>query len=313
MKYRRLGRTGIQVSEIGLGGNTFGNPCDASTTKAIVHRALDLGINFIDTADIYANGASEEYLGRAIAQRRQEVIIATKTGWPDSATDSVGRLTRQRIIARLEASLRRLGTDHVDVYYFHHPDPSTPIEESLRAIEDMVRAGKVRYLGFSNYVASRAAEIVAVCRSEGYSMPVVSQSPYNLLNRTIEAKLVPTCALLGISVVAYEPLAGGFLTGKYRSGKDPDPAEMRFGRNPTRWDLAQSKRYLTHDGFEKVEHYRAFASARGHSMAELALSWLLAHPIVCSVIPAATSAGQVEANTRAAEWMLSRRDLYELV
>ncbi len=294
----------MQVSEIGLGGNTFGNPVDAAGTKAIVDTALGLGVNFIDTAESYSKGISEQQLGTALAGRRHDVVLATKTGAPGG--EAGGRLTRTRLVARLEASLRRLGTDYVDLYYFHFPDPLTPIEESLRAIDDLVRAGKVRYPTVSNYQAWEVAEMIGICERRGYEPPAASQVPLSLLDRAAEKEMVPACAHLGLSIVPYSPLAGGFLTGKYvRGGAVPE------GTRLARVERARVGR-LTDANFDVLERYSAFASARGHTVGELAVSWLLAKAVVCSVIAGATRPEQVEANVRAGEWVLTPDEVREL-
>ncbi len=306
MEYRRLGASGVLVSAIGLGGNTFGRYCDAEQTAAIVHRALDLGINFIDTADLYSSGVSEEYIGRAIAGRRDEVVLATKTGFPLSDAPNGRGLSRRRIMMNLEASLRRLQVDYVDLYYLHLPDPLTPIEESLRALDDLVRAGKVRYAAISNYVGWQIAEIVGICERRGYAPPVVSQSLYNVLERGIEAEVIPACQHFGLGIVPYSPLASGFLTGKYRRGEPVPPGVRGYG-NPE-WQ----QRRLTERNFRALETLEGFAQERGRSVSDLAIAWLLVHPIVCSVIAGATRPEQVEANARAGEWHLSDEDLAEI-
>jgi len=306
MEYRRLGSSGLFVSAIGLGGNTFGRFCDADQTARIVHQALDLGVNFIDTADLYSNGVSEEYIGRAIADRRDKVILATKTGFPLGDGPNDTGLSRRRIVASLEASLRRLGTDYVDVYYLHLPDPNTPIEESLRTLDDLVRAGKIRYAACSNYAGWQIADMVGICERRGYVKPVVSQSLYNILDRGIEAEVIPACTHYGMSVVPYSPLAGGFLTGKYRRG-EPVPAGTRGAASET-W---QQQR-LTERNFNALEALEGFAKEHGHTVAELAMAWLLAQPVVCSIIPGATSPEQVKANVAAGEWKLNADDLAEI-
>ncbi len=304
MRYRSLGRTGVQVSEIGLGGNTFGAAVDASGTAAIVAKALDLGINFIDSAESYSNGKSEELLGKALASRRHEVILATKTGAPN--VGPAGRLTRRSLIERLEASLHRIGTDYIDLYYFHMPDPSTPREESLRAADDLIRSGKVRYLGCSNYAAWEVADLVGISERKGYSAPVASQMAYNLIDRAIESEMLPACAHFGLSLVPYSPLAAGFLTGKYRRDGEP-PAGSRFAKN----ERVRAMR-LTEANFAKLDRYTAFATQRGRAVGDLAIAWLLASPTVCSVIAGATSPAQLEEHVRAADWSLGPDDLSEL-
>lgn len=306
MEYRRLGTSGLLVSAVGLGGNTFGRFCDAAQTAAIVHRALDLGINHIDTADLYSLGLSEEYIGKAIAGRRDEVILATKTGFPLSDGPNGQGLSRRRIIANLEASLRRLGTDYVDIFYLHRPDALTPIEESLRALDDLVRAGKVRYAACSNYSGWQIADMVHICDRRGYAAPVVSQSLYNLLQRGIEDEVIPACTHYGMSVVPFSPLAGGFLTGKYRPGQAVP--EGTRGAASEAW---QQER-LTEKNFAALATLEEFAHERGRTIGELAIAWLIAQPVVCSVIAGATKPEQVEANVKAAEWQLTGDDLIEI-
>ncbi|HZP94763.1 MAG TPA: aldo/keto reductase [Candidatus Limnocylindria bacterium] len=294
MQYRPLGRTGVQVSALGLGTNQFGRVVDEAGARSIIDRAQELGVNFIDTAEMYGAGASEQLLGKALAGRRHEFVLATKTG----AGSDPGRLTRKRIAQRLDETLRRLATDFVDIYYLHFPDPATPLEESLRALEDATRAGKVRYAGISNHAAWRVAEAIGIAQRHGWSQVVVSQMEYSLLERAVEQDMVPACEHFGLSLVPYSPLAGGFLTGKYERGVPP-AANTRFGRAP------QRARLLTEENFAKLDGWRSFARERGHEVGELAVAWLLAHPVVCSVIAGATSAEQVAANAKAAEWTLT--------
>lgn len=305
MKYRTLGRTGVQVSVAGIGGNQFGTVVDARGTAAILDRALELGVNFVDTAESYGGGTSEEAIGKAIARRRGDFVIATKTGAP-APNEAGGRLTRKRIIERLEASLTRLATDYVDVYYFHHPDPLTPLDESLRTVEDAVRAGKVRYCAVSNHPAWQVAEAAGISERRGLGGLVASQVRYNLLDRSAELEMLPACAHLGISIVPYSPLAGGFLTGKYRRN-----TAIPEGTRLHRVDRMRAM-LLTEANYDALERFEVFASARGHSVGELAVSWLLAHPEVCSVIGGVTSVTQVEANARATEWELSADEVTEL-
>lgn len=283
------------MSALGLGGNQFGTTCDAAQTAGIVHRALDLGVNFIDTAEMYGPYRSEEALGKALAGRWNDVVLATKTG----AGNAPGKLSRKRVFEALEGSLKRLATDHVDLYYIHFPDATTPLEETLRAYEDLVRAGKIRYVGISNHTAWQVAEAVGIARRHDWSPVVASQVRYNLMDRSPEAEMVHALEHLGVSLVPYSPLASGFLTAKYEAGKPPAP-NTRFARRPQ-----AGASYLTSESFEKVGRYRAFAEERGHTPGELAIAWLLAHPIVCSVIAGAVSPEQVEANAKAVEWDLA--------
>jgi aryl-alcohol dehydrogenase-like predicted oxidoreductase len=304
---RRLGKSGVRVSAVGLGGNNFGRFCDEAATAAIIHHALELGVNFIDTAEIYSNGVSEQFIGKALKGRRHDVVLATKTGARDEpGSEAGGRLSRKRIVARLEASLKRLGTDYVDVYYLHFPDPQTPIEESLRAMDDMVRDGKVLYPACSNYSAWEVAEIMGICDKRGFAAPVVSQDPYSLLDRSVEQEMVPACLHFGLSIVPYSPLAGGFLTGKYRRGKAVPEGTRGHASEP--WQ----QNWLTDRHFDLLDKLEAFASARDRSVGALAVAWLLAQPVVCSVIAGATSAAQVESNVEAAGWILSDQELREL-
>ncbi len=302
MQYRPLGRTGLHVSALGLGGNQFGTTCDAAQVKRIVDRALDLGVSFIDTAEMYGPYASEETLGQALKGRWNEVVLCTKTG----AGDAPGKLSRKKVVEALEGSLRRLGTDHVDLYYIHFPDPTTPLEETLRAYEDLVRAGKVRYVGISNHTAWQVAEAVGIARRHDWSPVVASQMQYSLIERAVESEMIPACEHLGLSLVPYSPLGSGVLTGKYAKDAPPPPG-TRLGRNPR-----FAARRLTPENLEKVERYRAFAEERGHTPAELAVAWLLAHPIVCSVIAGAVSPEQVEANAKAVEWGLTLDEVSDL-
>ncbi len=307
MRQRRLGKSGVRVSDVGLGGNNFGRFCDEATTAAIVNHALELGVNFIDTAEIYSNGVSEQFIGKALKGRRHDVVLATKTGARDEpGSEAGGRLSRKRIVARLEASLKRLDTDYVDVYYLHFPDPQTSIEESLRAMDDMVRDGKVLYPACSNYSAWEMAEMVGICDRRGFAAPVVSQDPYSLLDRRVEREVVPACLHFGLSIVPYSPLAGGFLTGKYR--RDSAAPQGTRGHASEAWQ----RNWLTNHHFDLLDRLEAFASARDRSVGALAVAWLLAQPVVCSVIAGATSVAQVDSNVEASDWLLSDEELKEL-
>jgi aryl-alcohol dehydrogenase-like predicted oxidoreductase len=296
----------VQVSEIGLGGNMFGGKCDIDATFAIIGRALELGVNFIDTAEGYTGGKSEELIGKVLAGRRHDVVLATKTGYRTvPQLPKGGRLTRRRIIESVESSLRRLATDYVDVYYFHYPDPLTPLEESLRAMDDLVTAGKIRYPACSNYAAWELVEMVDICERRGYALPATSQMPYNLLERSIEKEMVPACHYLGISIIPYSPLAGGFLTGKYRPDAPP-PKGSRFDGTD------RFRHMLSEENFAALDRCESFATSRGRTVADLAIGWLLAQPVVCSVIAGATTPEQVEQHVQAAEWSLSAQDMREL-
>src|SRR6266702_4163201 len=216
MEMRRMGLAGDIVSAVGLGTNQFGGRVDETGVAAIIDKALDLGVNFLDTAESYADGRSEELIGKTLKGKRHQFVVATKTGW---ASEPVGRLSRRQMLGKLESSLKRLQMDHVDLYYLHFPDPGTPLDESLRALDDMVRSGKVRYPAISNHPAWQVAEAAGICSIHDYAKPVVVQDQYILVSRMPDTELVPACWHLGLSLVPYSPLAGGFLTGKYRRDK----------------------------------------------------------------------------------------------
>lgn len=302
MQYRPLGRTGVPVSVLGLGTNQIGRVVDEAGARAMLDRALELGVNFIDTAESYGgNGASETLLGKALAGRRHEFVVATKTG----AGSDPGRLTRSRILRRLDESLARLATDFIDLYYLHFPDAATPLEESLRALEDATRAGKIRYAAVSNHPAWRVAEAVGIAQRHGWAPVAASQMEYSLVERAVERETIPACEHLGVSLVPYFPLAGGFLTGKYERGVAPAP-DTRFGR------ARQRPRYLSDENFERLERWKTFAAERGHTVTDLAFAWLLSHRIVCSVIAGATSPDQIAANARSVEWTMTPAEVSEL-
>lgn len=305
MEYRKLGFSGLKVSVIGLGGNTFGRAADEQQTAAIIHRALDLGVNFIDTADIYARGLSEEFVGKAVRERRREALVATKVCGRMGDLPNDQGLSRAHIMDGVEASLRRLGTDYIDLYQVHFPDPDTPIEETLRALDDLVHQGKVRYIGCSNFAAWQICEALWVSDRHHLASFVSVQPQYNLLNRTIERELLPFCRRFGIGIIPYSPLAGGLLTGKYRLGEPPPPGTRAYN-NPN------MQRQLTEQNLRIVERLSAFAQARGHTVGELALAWLAAHPEVSTIIAGATSPEQVEQNVKAADWKLTADELKEI-
>jgi len=307
LEQRNLGRSGLIVSAVGLGCNNFGGRMDMTATRAVVHKALDLGVTFFDTSDTYGNrGASEEYLGRALAGRRHDIVLVSKFGRP---MDSEGRLqgaSRRYIMQSVEASLRRLGTDHIDLYYQHIGDPRTPIEETLRALDDLVRQGKVRYIGCSWLPAWQVVEAQWTSRHFGLACFVSCQERYNILERELDDALMPVLQSYGLGLVPFAPLANGLLTGKY--GRDaPPPSGSRMAAMP---HIAE--RYLTGANWDKVERLEAFCAARGRSLLELAFSWLLHRPMVASVIAGATTPEQLSANVAAAGWSLSREDMDEI-
>ena len=301
MVFKPLGRSGLRVSVVGLGCNNFGQRCDQAQTRAVVAKALDLGVTLFDTADVYGGlGVSEEYLGKALENRRPDVIVATKFGMPMGEGLKRGG-SRRWVLQAAENSLRRLGTDWIDLYQIHFPDASTPIEETLRAMDDLVRSGKVRYVGCSNFAGWQVVEAAWTSRSASLAPFVSAQNFYNLLERGVEKELVPACNAYGLGVLPYFPLASGLLTGKYQRGQAA-PAG-------TRLSAARFAGTLNEKNFDRVEKLAAFAADAGHSLLELAIGWLASQPHVPSVIAGATSPEQVEANVRAAEWKLSAAEL----
>ncbi|HXK33970.1 MAG TPA: aldo/keto reductase [Dehalococcoidia bacterium] len=307
MDFRNLGNSGLQVSVVGLGCNNFGTRIDAGGTKAVVAKALDLGINFFDTADVYGGrGKSEEFLGEALKGKRHGVVIATKFASPMGEGPHMMGGSRRYIYAAVDASLRRLGTDYIDLYQMHAPDRRTPIEETMRALDDLVRAGKVRYIGCSNYDGWQVADAQWVARSQRLTPFVSAQNQYNLLERRIERELVPACEKFGLGVLPYYPLASGFLTGKYRPGEAPPEGTRLAGAGP------RAEAILNERNFGVLRRLEDFAQQRGHTMTDLAVGWLASKPYVSSVIAGATKPEQVEQNVTAAEWRLTPEELAEV-
>ena len=296
METKPLGRSGLRVSVVGLGCNNFGQRCDQAQTRAVVAKALDLGVTLFDTADVYGgSGVSEEYLGKALENRRADVIVATKFGMPMGEGWKRGG-SRRWILQACENSLRRLGTDWIDLYQIHFPDASTPIEETLRALDDLVRAGKVRYLGCSNFAGWQVVEAAWTARNANLTPFVSAQNHYSLLERGVEKELVPACNAYGLGILPYFPLASGMLTGKYRRN-EPAPEGTRLA-------VPRFKAALNDKSFDKVEKLTAFAADAGHSILDLAIGWLASLSHVSSVIAGATRPEQVEQNVRAGEWKL---------
>ena len=306
MEYRNLGNSGLQVSVVGLGCNQIGNRVDAATTAAIANKCLDFGITFFDTADAYSRGVSEEYLGAALKPHRRDVVIATKSAVPMGEGPYWSGASRRYLMDAVDACLRRLGTDYIDLYQIHRWDAKTPIEETLRACDDMVRSGKVRYIGNSNYTGWQVVEAAWTAKSEHLTPFVSAQNAYSLLNRDIEKELVPAANHYGVGIIPFSPLAGGFLTGKYRPD-EPAPEGARLsGNNP------QAGRILTEGNYASLLKLEKFAEDRGHTMTELAFSWLASQPHVASVIAVATRPEQIEENARSADWKLTTDDLREI-
>ena len=303
MEYRSLGCSGLKVSEISLGGNNFGWYADEPTSISVIHYSLDLGINYIDTADMYDRGTSETFIGKALKGRRSRVILATKFGHPmgDGPNEKGG--SRHYMIQAIENSLRRLDTDYIDLYQIHIPDPTTPIEETLRAFEDLIRSGKVRYIGCSNFAAWQLCEALWTAKVCNLSSFVTVQSRYNILEREIEKELVPCCQAYNIGIIPWGPLAGGFLTGKYDRGMKPE----FYGTQPKPPPIYNPIFLDNHwDQLVKLER---FASECGHKLADLAIAWLLAKPYVRTVIAGVRTKEQVSANVVATEWKLTVEEL----
>ncbi|MGB6088837.1 MAG: aldo/keto reductase [Candidatus Binataceae bacterium] len=304
MEYRRLGNSGLQVSIAGLGCNNFGMRIDAEQTHAVVGRALDEGITLFDTADIYGGrGKSEEMLGKALGSRRHEIIVASKFGMAmgDGPYQKGG--SRRYIMAAVEASLKRLGTDYIDLYQIQAPDPLTPQEETLAALDAIVRAGKVRYIGSSNFAGWQVAEAAWISRAQELAPYISAQNQYNLLDRRIERELIPACRHFGVGILPYFPLASGFLTGKYRRGQEPSK-DTRLGAMG-----ARAGQMLSDANFAVLDKLEQHARGAGHSMVELATSWLVAQPEVSSVISGATKPEQVSENIKACGWKMTPDDL----
>ncbi|MGH9086892.1 MAG: aldo/keto reductase [Acidimicrobiales bacterium] len=300
MEMHTLGRSGLQVSALGLGCNNFGGRLDERSSIEVVHACLAAGVTFFDTADIYGGGRSEEILGRALADHRDDVVVATKFSGEDGPYRAGA--SRKVVMAACERSLRRLGTDYIDLYYQHFPDRETPVTETLAALDDLVRAGKVRYLASSNFAGWHIAEAEHVARAHGWSRLVASQSEWNLLRRGVEAEVVPACTAYGIGVVPYFPLASGLLTGKYRRG-EAAPEGTRLGNS----ELFAS--WATTAVFDVVDRLGAIGRKYGRSLLELAVGWLAAQPSVPSVLVGATKPEQVAANAQAARVQLSAEEV----
>jgi voltage-dependent potassium channel beta subunit len=297
VQYRRLGRSGLKVSEVGLGGwLTHGRSLDACATEAVVKRAFDLGVNFFDTADVYNQGEAETALGKAIRSiRRQDVVIATKCHFPMSDSPNDRGNSRKHTLESIDGSLRRLGVDYVDLYQFHRFDPDTPMEESVRAMDDLIRQGKVLYWGVSLWPAEALVEAVAAARAMNCCPPVSNQPPYNLLQREIEESVLPTSERLGIGQVVFSPLAQGVLTGKYLPGQPP-PAGSRAADESSNSFMG---RYLNEENLNRVQRLRPVAQRAGLTLAQLALAWCLRQDNVSSVIVGATRTEQIEENVKA--------------
>ncbi|MEC8180741.1 MAG: aldo/keto reductase [Pseudomonadota bacterium] len=307
MDYRRLGHSGLWVSAVGIGCNNFGAKCDEAATRAVVHACLDAGITLFDTADMYGNrGGSETLLGRILGHHRKDIVLASKFGLPMGEGPYLNGAGRHYIMRAVEDSLRRLRTDHLDLYQVHRPDPATPIEETLRALDDLVRDGKVRYVGCSNFAGWQLAEAEWAARAGGTVRFISAQNEYSLVDRRIEGDLVPAANAYGVGILPYFPLANGLLTGKYqRNHAMPDGARMT--ERPTR-----AEEVLTDRNWTIAEKVADYAAARGHSLLEAAIGWLASQDHVPSVIAGATKAEQVAQNAAAADWRMTAEEIADI-
>jgi aryl-alcohol dehydrogenase-like predicted oxidoreductase len=306
MKIRNLGRSGPPVSLVGLGCNNFGWYIDLEASRAVVHKALDAGITLFDTADVYGgNGASETMLGQILGNRRKGLILATKFGMPMDEAGTKKGASRAYIMSAVEDSLARLKTDYIDLYQIHVPDPLTPLEETLRALDDLLRQGKVRYIGCSNHRAWQVVEAMWISRTLGLSGFVSCQDEYSLLVRGPEPELIPAMQAYGLGLLPYFPLASGLLSGKYRRDKTPENTRLAATKR-------LSARYMTERNWQMVESLKDFCIKRGHSLLELAFGWLAANPVVSSIIAGATRPEQVEQNVKSVGWDLSPAELAEI-
>lgn len=302
MEYRTLGRSGLQVSAIGLGTNQFGGKVDQAGVNEIIAGAIDLGINLIDTADVYQQGRSEEALGIALKGKWDKVVLATKGFFPTGDGPNDKGASRYHILDAVDASLRRLQRDHIDLYQVHRWDANTPIEETLRALDDLVRSGKVRYVGASNYMAWQLARANLLAEVRNWTPFVSIQNHYHMFERDLEREMIPFCNAHTVGILPFFPLAGGFLTGKYRQG-EAAPAGSRGESS------AYVQEYMTDANYAKLDMLMAWAQERDHTMTELAHAWLLAQPQVSSVISGATKLAHVQSNAKGAAWALTADEL----
>ena len=305
MQYRSLGRTGVPVSELCLGCMNFGGRTDRETSLTIINRAIEAGINFIDTANMYQSGASEESLGVALKGKWDKVVLATKGFWQVGDGPNDRGASRYHLMNAVEDSLRRLQTDHIDLYQMHRWDDETPLEETLRTLDDLVRAGKIRYIGASNYMSWQLARANLLSEINHWAPMVSVQNHYHMFERQAEDEMLPYCEAHGAGFIPFFPLAGGFLTGKYKRG-EAAPAGSRGESSP------YVQKYMTDENYDKVEALTTWANERDRSMAELAQAWLMAQPGVCSVISGVTRLDQLQNNAKAADWALTAEEVEEV-
>lgn len=308
MEYRTMGRSGLAVSLAGMGCNTLGWWVGETQGVKVVHGALDAGISLFDTADIYDDGVSETILGKALGKRRKDVVVVTKFGMKMAGTpDHVRRGSRDHIIRSCEASLKRLKTDWIDLYLHHAPDPVTPIEETLEALDRLIDEGKIRYAGCSNYAGWQIADAAWTAADRGLNPLIACQSEWNLFSRAVEDEVVPSARRFGLGVMPYFPLAMGLLSGKYSRGKRPAKSTRLGGDDP------RYAAMLSEANFDRVDRLEGFAAAQGHNLLELAVGWLASHDVVSTVICGATRPSQAKANARAATaWRLDADELAEV-
>jgi aryl-alcohol dehydrogenase-like predicted oxidoreductase len=306
MEYRQLGKSGLQVSAIGLGTNRFGSDTvPQEQVDNIIAAALDVGINFIDTADVYTDGESERTLGKSLNGRWNQVVLATKFFFPTGDGPNEKGNSRYHMFNAVEASLKRLNTDHIDVYYVHRWDVDTPIDETLRALDDLIWQGKVRYIGASNFASWQLAHANLLAEMRSWTAFVASQSHYHMLERGVEGEVLPYCQAHQVGFVPYFPLAGGFLTGKYQRAA-PIPAGSRGESSQ------YVQNYLTDGNFDVIEKLGSWCAAKDRRLFELAEAWLLAQPSVSSVISGATKVDHVLENAKAVDWQLSEQELEQV-
>lgn len=307
MKQRTIGATGIKVSALGLGCNNFGLRIDTEAARAVIYKALDLGITFWDTADVYGKkGGSETCLGQFLGPRRKDIFLASKFGGPMDEAGTLRGASRKYIMTAVEASLKRLKTDWIDLYQLHHFDMETPVEETMRALDDLVKQGKVRYLGLSTPTGWQFVDMQLTARHLGLTQLTCCESEYSLVVRKAERDLIPAMLKHGASLLPYYPLAGGFLTGKYKRGET-----LPAGGRITKGERYQNM-FLNDTNWTILEKLEAFAATRGRSMIELAFGWMLAQPVVTSVIAGATKPEQLETNVRAIDWELTPAEVAEV-
>ena len=307
MEYRNLGSSGLRVSLVGLGCNNFGMRLDLEQTRAVVDRAFDLGITLFDTADMYGGrGGSEAQLGKILGHRRKDIVLASKFGMAMSDDGTKIGASRRYIMSAVEDSLRRLKTDWIDLYQLHQPDPLTPLDETMQALDDLVTQGKIRYIGCSNLPSWQVVESQWISKSLGLSRFVSCQDEYNILNRNVEAELIPAMQKYGCGLLPYFPLASGLLTGKYKRTEMPEGARL------TDMPTFANRIYLTDENFDIVDNLNKFAHKTGHSILELAFGWMASRPTTASIIAGATKPEQIDANVAAVNWVLSQSEIDEV-